>query len=241
MSLIVEDGTGKSTSESYISVADASTYHAARGNTLWADVVELLTLDVAPATAWAVGNTIHGNTSGADCVIVQVLTNKTFYVKNRTGAFTLGEIMTNGTYTADQGAANPTFAATDELREQWLRKATEYMTAMYRDKWRGQRTTATVQALCWPRVGVTIEGVYVDSATIPETIKRVCAELALKVSSADLLSDLTQGVLSEQIGSIAITYDKSSPRQIRYTAIDAMLAPYLKAGSNSISMGLVRT
>ena len=36
MALIVEDGSGKSDSESYISVADASTYHAARGNTAWA-------------------------------------------------------------------------------------------------------------------------------------------------------------------------------------------------------------
>ena len=36
MALEVEDGTGKSTAESYISVADASSYHAARGNTAWA-------------------------------------------------------------------------------------------------------------------------------------------------------------------------------------------------------------
>ena len=36
MSLICEDGSGKSDSESYISVADASSYHTARGNTAWA-------------------------------------------------------------------------------------------------------------------------------------------------------------------------------------------------------------
>ena len=36
MSLIVEDGTGKSDAESYISVADADTYHSKRGNTAWA-------------------------------------------------------------------------------------------------------------------------------------------------------------------------------------------------------------
>lgn len=36
MALIVEDGTGLSTAESYISVADASTRHAALGNTNWA-------------------------------------------------------------------------------------------------------------------------------------------------------------------------------------------------------------
>lgn len=38
MTLIVEDGTGLSNAESYISVADATTYHANRGNTAWADL-----------------------------------------------------------------------------------------------------------------------------------------------------------------------------------------------------------
>ncbi len=36
MALIVETGSGKSDSESYISVADATTYHTARGNAAWA-------------------------------------------------------------------------------------------------------------------------------------------------------------------------------------------------------------
>lgn len=36
MTLIVEDGTGKSNAESYISVADADTYHSNRGNDDWA-------------------------------------------------------------------------------------------------------------------------------------------------------------------------------------------------------------
>jgi hypothetical protein len=36
MALIVEDGTGKSDAESFISVADADTYHSNRANTAWA-------------------------------------------------------------------------------------------------------------------------------------------------------------------------------------------------------------
>lgn len=36
MSLIVEDGTGLPDAESYVSVADATDYHAARGNVAWA-------------------------------------------------------------------------------------------------------------------------------------------------------------------------------------------------------------
>jgi hypothetical protein len=36
MALIVEDGTGLADAESFISVADATAYHAARGNDAWA-------------------------------------------------------------------------------------------------------------------------------------------------------------------------------------------------------------
>lgn len=38
MALVVEDGTGNSDAEAYISVADADTYFAARGNAVWADL-----------------------------------------------------------------------------------------------------------------------------------------------------------------------------------------------------------
>lgn len=37
MALIVEDGTGLSNAESYISVVDADTYHANRNNEAWSD------------------------------------------------------------------------------------------------------------------------------------------------------------------------------------------------------------
>lgn len=40
MSLVVEDGTGVADAESYISVADADAYFAARGNAAWAGLDE---------------------------------------------------------------------------------------------------------------------------------------------------------------------------------------------------------
>lgn len=40
MALIVEDGTGLANAEAYISVADADTYFAARGDTVWAALTE---------------------------------------------------------------------------------------------------------------------------------------------------------------------------------------------------------
>lgn len=72
---------------------------------------ELMTLDVAPGGAgWAAGDTITGVSSGETCIVVEVLTTTTYYVRDRSGTFTLGEVLTNGTDTADQGATYPTFA-----------------------------------------------------------------------------------------------------------------------------------
>jgi len=241
MSIVVEDGTGLATAETYISVADATTYHTARGNSAWNDVVELMTLDVAPSGAgWAIGDTITGATSLKTCTVVERITTLTYHVKDRSGAFTLGEILSNGTATADQGAANPVLAAVDTMREQWLRKAAEYMVGNYRNRWQGSRVYPTVQALDWPRLGVEVDGVFVDTDEIPTAIKRACAELALKVSTEALQPDLTQGVVREKVGVIEVEYDKTSPQATRFKAIEVMLAPYLKTGGG-INTGLVRT
>ena len=98
MSLIVEDGSIVTGAESYISVADASTYHTARGNAAWAAL------------------------------------------------------------------------ASDAVREQCLRKATDYMEQVYRSRWQGCRVGET-QALSWPRYDVEVEGYAVDSDIVPTEVK----------------------------------------------------------------------
>ena len=168
MALEVEDGTGKATAESFISVTDASTYHTARGNAAWAAL------------------------------------------------------------------------ASDTVREQCLRKATDYMEQVYRSRWQGCRVSET-QALSWPRYNVEVEGYAIDSDIVPTEIKNACAELALRASAADLNPDLTQGVAREKVGQIEVEYDKASPQFTRYRAIDALLSPYLKAGGGGCSMGVIRS
>ena len=73
---------------------------------------ELMTLDTAPGGAgWAAGDTITGVSSSKTSVVVSVLTTKTYYVKNRNGNYTPGEVLTNGTATADQGGSYPTLSS----------------------------------------------------------------------------------------------------------------------------------
>lgn len=169
MALIVEDGTAKADAESYISVADATTYHANRGNAAWAAL------------------------------------------------------------------------ASDTIREQLLRKATDYMVQAYRLRWKGDRVSAT-QALDWPRNWVeyadyqfyTQNGaqkiggyLYYPANEVPQEVKRACAELALLANSSDLLGEQGQAVKREKIGPIETEYEAFSQQGRHFPAVKSLLGPFL--------------
>lgn len=169
MALIVEDGTGKADAESYIGVADATTFHVNRGNTAWAAL------------------------------------------------------------------------ASDTIREQRLRVATEYMTGAYRLRWKGSRAT-TAQALDWPRsmverpdfeyAGVngytTIDGSYYFPADeVPVEVARACAMLALYSITADLAPNVGRLKSRVKVGPIETEYVSGSSALTRYTAVDDLLKPFL--------------
>ena len=168
MALVVEDGTGLATAESYLSVADADAYHASRG-TAEASWVDLDT----------------------------------------------------------------------EIKEQCLRRATDYLLQTFRGTWKGVAVKPDTQALDWPRYSVypSDSVLYaLSSTTVPPEVKKACAELALRANVGSLTSDVapTGAVLSEQVGSIAVTYANASTSQTRYTAVDRMLGPLLLDGAGDL-------
>ena len=68
---------------------------------------ETILLNVAPATAWAVGDTITGDSSGTTSLIAEVISTTEFIIKNRSGAYTAAETLTNGTAPAIQTGLYP--------------------------------------------------------------------------------------------------------------------------------------
>lgn len=171
MALVTENGSGLADAESFISVADATAYHAARGNAAWAAL------------------------------------------------------------------------ASDTIREQALRKATDYMTQMYRERWAGYRVSTT-QALDWPRYEVPRRDLpgnayyaYYPSDAVPAEVARACAELALRAAAGTLLEDEDQRISAVSAGSVSVTFQPGSSPRKTYPAIDGLLRPVLKAGGG---IGLVR-
>jgi hypothetical protein len=136
------------------------------------------------------------------------------------------------TYHSNRG--NTAWTGSSLVKEAALRRATDYMQQAYRNRWKGFRTNAALQALDWPRQNVLIDdsvlNAWIDLHTIPMEVKNAQAELALKALSSTLAPDLDRATLMEKVGEITVQYDnKAAPQYVRYRAIDLMLKQYLTA------------
>lgn len=126
---------------------------------------------------------------------------------------------------------NATWATiTTTQQEQALRRATDYMEAVYSQRWAGTRTTS-VQALSWPRYNVFVNGFVTLSSSIPRAVINACSELALRAAAGELLSDSTQQKTRTKVDVLEVEFDKYSPQSKQYLAITALLAPYFESGS----------
>ena len=126
---------------------------------------------------------------------------------------------------------NATWATiTTTQQEQALRRATDYMEAVYSQRWAGTRTTSA-QALSWPRYNVFVNGFVTLSSSIPRAVINACSELALRAAAGELLSDSTQQKTRTKVDVLEVEFDKYSPQSTQYLAITALLAPYFESGS----------
>lgn len=147
-------------------------------------------------------------------------------------------------YHAARGNTDWAALASDTIREQCLRKATDYMEQIYTGSWLGY-PSSTDQALCWPRYGVErldyvyAYGYYYDDDYMPPQLGKACAELALRAASGDLAADLEPTIASAKVGSISVAYNQNGSLITRYRVVDNLLAPFL-IGRGSATK-LVRT
>ena len=132
-------------------------------------------------------------------------------------------------------------ALSDAQIEQALRKGALYMTQKWRKRWAGTRTHPTVQALDFPRYGITVDQYnFVLSTIVPTDIKNANNILAQKASTgADLFADETQVAKREKIGPIEVEYEQGSRQRVQYDSVEAMLQPYL-TGSGGFSVQLTK-
>lgn len=152
----------------------------------------------------------------------------------RADAETFISVADASSYHSDRGNAAWAALASDALREQALRRATDYLEQVYGLKWKGKRTKHT-QALSWPRYDVCANGFDVDSDVVPVAVQRACAEMALKAAAGELAPDVGRLAKREKVDVLEVEYESGAVPYVRYRAVDNLLAPYLESvGGGSV-------
>jgi hypothetical protein len=150
-----------------------------------------------------------------------------------------------------------------DIKKACLIKASFFLDYFWRAWFKGQKKTQQ-QALCWPRVGATIdEGAYdtavvfwpgygkslstfiIGTNEIPIQVKMCCAELASRSAAlgnwaypGELAPDITGDdfVIQEKIGPIDVTYKREKPTVTILRFCEMLLAPILRGGGGSIPL-----
>lgn len=101
----------------------------------------------------------------------------------------------------------------DEVKEQLLRKATDYMIATYGRSW---------------------SAVVIAMVQVPLLMAQAAAELALTAKTTPLLSNITRGKKRVKVGPLEVEYDGTSAVQTQFVLASRKLAPLLIARNGAM-------
>jgi hypothetical protein len=124
---------------------------------------------------------------------------------------------------------NTGLTGTTTVKEQALRRATDFMLQRFGQRWRGRRVSIA-QALDFPRYDlVTADGFSLSSNVVPIQVVNACIELALRSLTETLIPDENaSSVVSESVTlpgplSKSTTYAGGKTSAKRYSSIELML------------------
>lgn len=134
------------------------------------------------------------------------------------------------------GRGNTAWAElTTERMEQMLRRATEAMLGLYRERWIGVRVTGT-QALCWPRLDVVVDTYARAADEVPLEVKKACAILALKAVTGELDPDPKQAVKRKKVGPLETEMYPPAQALRLHMAVSNLLSPFLTGFSMNVRL-----
>jgi hypothetical protein len=132
--------------------------------------------------------------------------------------------------------ANTAWAAlTEPQKEAYLRRATEAMLALYRERWKGVRATAT-QALDWPRLDVVVDTYARAADEVPQEVQKACAILALKAIAGDLDPDPAQATKKKKVASLEVEYYEPAQALRLHKSVTDLLSPFLTGAGMSVRL-----
>ena len=159
-------------------------------------------------------------------------------------------------YLTDRGreAENNWSTKTAAEQQTAIIKATDFIEKRFFGIWRGSRS-GTVQALAWPRSGVTTaDGVEIDDDQIPKGLMDAVSEYAVRTLTKTLLAD-PAAAASGSSGVVTETFSKVASIETRtkysdpaggaaptsaipsYPSADYLVQPYLNRSISSGGIG----
>jgi hypothetical protein len=136
------------------------------------------------------------------------------------------------------------------VKEQALRRATDYMVGVYRERWGGYRKTGT-QRLDWPRAWAPIPDVpvgygsfsaYWPDTSVPAPVQEGTMLLARRIGEGvELAPDIDPEVANERVGPISVSYFQGGSRVTRFREVDNLLSSLLKPQNNGFSVPIGRS
>ena len=105
-------------------------------------------------------------------------------------------------------------------KEAAIIKATDYLEAVYWEKWQGEKLKAN-QALAFPR----------KPFGMPAKFKSAVCELAIRANEGELMSDVERLTTKEKVGSIEVEYAQNADPATKYAYVASLLKPFLKSAS----------
>lgn len=119
-----------------------------------------------------------------------------------------------------------------EVKEQLLRKATDYAVNVYAPHLAG-RTLFVNQTLPFPR--------FPWGAVVPTIIQQAIAELALIARTTPLMPNITRGKKRVKVGNLEVEYDGNAATSTNFVAASLRFATFMTSLSRGPFAKLVRT
>lgn len=96
--------------------------------------------------------------------------------------------------------------------------------------YQGQRVSDT-QSDKWPRTHVFVDGIVIDSETVPQGIKNAEMQAAVEIDQGnDPLGNVDRAVKSEKVDVIEVEYMDNASETVQLKKVNALLRPYLRSG-----------
>lgn len=141
----------------------------------------------------------------------------------------------------------PASPSSDALKSAKIRGA-RYIDSRYGTQWPGTPVNGREQSMAWPRENAYDKfNLEIDDESVPREVKIASMEAEYRefLDPGSLSPDvlLSQQVLSEKVGSLAVTYSNTSGMQAQVpivTEIDDILSPLLGRRSGTLNSDVDR-